>query len=888
MLLAISESNQAMMRARDETELMQLVCRIIVKNCGHSLVWIGIAEQDKARTVKPAAYSGFEAGYLENLRITWADSACGRGPTGVAIRTGKPSVCRNMHTDPCFRPWRAEALKRGYASSIAVPFQVDGRVAGAIMIYATQPEVFSEEETALISQLAADLGYGIQSLRLNAARNELLRQVEDQQRMTQQLADEMNAVFGAMSEAVLVCEPTGRIRRANAAAVRLLGFEPQAVTMADIAARLRIESADGEVLNDWTRLPTARALNGETVLAETLQMERRPSGEKIWILASAAPLREPDGKIFGAVTTLTDIRERKETENRLAQVQRELEIQVRERTRELEEANEYNRSLIEASLDPLMTITPNGKIGDANPAAEAVTGYARTDLIGRDFSSLFTDEELVRAACRRVFEEGRVSDIELEIRHRDGRITPVLYNAAVITDETHAAKWAIAAARDITRRRQAETQARTNLRRVEVTADISHQLVETGPDYRAVLPGIAKSLAEFLGGECRIHLPTEDGRLHAAAGHRTLPDAPGLFKERPVGVPDELLQKAYQTRQPVFLPSGLGNSVRANRRPQAKTSSEGDTPSSVLVMPLAVPDAAFGVLSAARYAPCKPFTTADFTLLQEVADRLALAITNANLYSDLKNALAEEHRIHRELVQTEKLAAMGRMLGSVAHELNNPLQTIKNCLYLVRQDAPAESRILEYLDMASSETNRLVHLVAQLRELYRPKSEKAMPPEDLGAILRDVHALMTPQLENSHVEWKEIAGPQGCMVLADRERIQQVFINLAANAIEAMQPNGGILSVGLTLSADSLQVGAQFRDTGPGVPQDLIHNLFDPFITTKPSGLGLGLSICYEIAQKHGGSIGVENPPEGGALFTLWLPRRKEEQNVTPIGEQSP
>ncbi|MBP1694781.1 MAG: putative two-component hybrid sensor and regulator, partial [Chloroflexi bacterium] len=103
------------------------------------------------------------------------------------------------------------------------------------------------------------------------------------------------------------------------------------------------------------------------------------------------------------------------------------------------------------------------------------------------------------------------------------------------------------------------------------------------------------------------------------------------------------------------------------------------------------------------------------------ANQAALAIQNAHLYQDVENALAKEQAARQQLVQTEKFAAMGRMLGSVAHELNNPLQTIQNCLYLTRLDTPADSPIQEYLDMAFSETNRLSSLVAQLRELYRPR-----------------------------------------------------------------------------------------------------------------------------------------------------------------------
>jgi PAS domain S-box-containing protein len=117
-LKALSSSNHAMMRAVDETHYLQEVCNVIDKDCGYAMVWIGYAQDDQARTVRPVASAGFEKGYLETMNITWANNERGRGPTGTAIRTGKVCMCKNMLTDPAFEPWRKEAIKRGFASSI--------------------------------------------------------------------------------------------------------------------------------------------------------------------------------------------------------------------------------------------------------------------------------------------------------------------------------------------------------------------------------------------------------------------------------------------------------------------------------------------------------------------------------------------------------------------------------------------------------------------------------------------------------------------------------------------------------------------------------------------------------------------------------------------------
>ena len=126
-LMAHSRSNQAILHATNEQEFLDEVCKIIVEDCGHRMVWIGIAEHDEKQSVRIVAHAGYEAGYLETLRVTWGKGEYGQGPTGQSLRSGKPAICRGMLTDPAYAPWREEAIKRGYASSIAVPFNLGGR-----------------------------------------------------------------------------------------------------------------------------------------------------------------------------------------------------------------------------------------------------------------------------------------------------------------------------------------------------------------------------------------------------------------------------------------------------------------------------------------------------------------------------------------------------------------------------------------------------------------------------------------------------------------------------------------------------------------------------------------------------------------------------------------
>ena len=165
---ALSSCNEALIRATEESAWLDQVCRIIVDEAGYRFCWVGRAEHDEAKTVTAVAQAGVDEGYLKAVNVTWADTDRGRGPTGTCIRTGQTQIVKNTATDPTFAPWRAEALKRGYASMIAIPLVVDAEPFGALSIYAAEAEAFRDEEVTLLSELAGDLGYGVTTLRVRA------------------------------------------------------------------------------------------------------------------------------------------------------------------------------------------------------------------------------------------------------------------------------------------------------------------------------------------------------------------------------------------------------------------------------------------------------------------------------------------------------------------------------------------------------------------------------------------------------------------------------------------------------------------------------------------------------------------------------------------------
>jgi signal transduction histidine kinase/ActR/RegA family two-component response regulator len=191
MTRALSRSRQAMARARDEAGYLAEVCRIVAEDCGYFLVWIGQKEDDPGRSVRPIAWSGFEDGYLNTLRLTWADQERGQGPSGTAIRTGLPSLCRNVETDPRFAPWREDARARGYASTLGLPLLDEGEAFGAITVYAPEPDAFSDAEVRVLGELADDLAYTIRTLRLRESEHRAQQALRETTLNLQRLNEEL-------------------------------------------------------------------------------------------------------------------------------------------------------------------------------------------------------------------------------------------------------------------------------------------------------------------------------------------------------------------------------------------------------------------------------------------------------------------------------------------------------------------------------------------------------------------------------------------------------------------------------------------------------------------------------------------------------------------------
>ncbi len=248
-------------------------------------------------------------------------------------------------------------------------------------------------------------------------------------------------------------------------------------------------------------------------------------------------------------------------------------------------------------------------------------------------------------------------------------------------------------------------------------------------------------------------------------------------------------------------------------------------------------------------------------------------IATVGSFIDLRERMKMERQLRQtqeQLLHSEKLAAMGRLTSQLAHELNNPIYGIMNTLELLKTEIPPENKRRKLLDMSLSETVRLADMLRKMLSFSKPEQEEKSPL-DINKILDELVMLHEKQLQENDIKVSLELVENLEMIHASANQLRQVFLNLIANARDAM-PNGGTLTI-FTRQENS-QVFVNITDTGSGIKKEHLGKIFDSFFTTKDSvkGVGLGLSVCYGFIRDHGGDINVESTPGAGTTFTVTLP----------------
>jgi signal transduction histidine kinase len=292
-------------------------------------------------------------------------------------------------------------------------------------------------------------------------------------------------------------------------------------------------------------------------------------------------------------------------------------------------------------------------------------------------------------------------------------------------------------------------------------------------------------------------------------------------------------------------------------------------------VPLLAKEKAIGLIAVDNLLSARPITETDIGFLNLLANQAALAIENSRLYSNLQEINTQLLNTQNRLIQSEKLAALGEVVASIAHEIKNPLVSIGGFARRLERNLKENSSEKKYMRIVLKEVNRLENVLNQTlvfsRDLPLPSGD-----QNVNRVLEDCLSILEGEFQESHITVNRDLAPNLPTLVSDSQQLKQVFLNLFVNAIQAMG-SGGQLSVKTSLAQKQEKVWLQVEvgDTGGGIPQENLENIFNPFFTTKQEGTGLGLAITHKIVTRYGGEIEVINHPGQGATFVIRFPLAK-------------
>ncbi|MGD8625317.1 MAG: ATP-binding protein [Anaerolineae bacterium] len=464
-------------------------------------------------------------------------------------------------------------------------------------------------------------------------------------------------------------------------------------------------------------------------------------------------------------------------------------------------------------------------------------------LTGLDDEGLAT--EAVRAGAQDYLIKGQVD-------------SPLLIRALRYAIERHRAE----------QERERLLAAERQQRRVSETLMEVTGLLNTTLDQGHVLQLILEQLARIVDYDSASVMQIFDGNL-AIAAQRGFPTADQAFTPLPtIDLPHVL--EVVESAAPLIIPD-------THQDPRWMRRADSSYIRSWLGVPLLVQGRVIGLLNLDKKSPGY-YAEHHAAVAVAFANQAAIAMENARLYQDLQDRIAELHRAQAQLIESERLAAIGRLSAGIAHELNNPLQAVLGFSELLLRNPGMGDRSLQELEIIVQESRRARDIVRRLLEFAR-QVDTACEPTDINRLLQDTLELLRSHLRSQEILLVEDYDAHLPAIAVDAGRIKQVFLNLVGNAMQAM-PSGGQLTISTGCVKEHIVV--RVADTGPGISAGDLPHIFEPFFTTKPvgQGTGLGLSVSLGIVRDHGGEIRVESDQGTGTTFEVLLPLALEHELV--------
>ncbi len=707
-------------------------------------------------------------------------------------------------------PERQQLEKHGVHHVVLLPVLGKKTVIGMLSLGCSGSPRHTREELEFLESAAQKLGIAVENLRL-------LEQVLRSQRQW------MNT-FDSIQDLILAHDTDFRILKTNQALLQ------------------RLEQAPADVLGHLCEevLPQKRAWSGcpycERGSGLTEGMDACFGGQSV---VSTSSYAEQGGQQKGTIHVVHDTTAR----------------QV---------AEEKYRMLFEQAQEGVFVATPDGKLLDCNDAFVTMLGYgSRDELMALDMGSVLHGVAEEREAFRKEIEaHNYVRNFEITVRRKDGTLLVVAQSCFATRDSSGQIERYQGFVLDITEKKRSEDEMRRRNR--ELNALNAMAVIATQSfDLDEILNLTLRQVISLFGAET--------GSVYLAA------EPEGTYRRRAGWGPRS---EARVRMAEVVFPEGLGDLVMRSRAEVVTQDFLPHLPAAVVEFICAdrLPywiwvvlwskDKPIGIMGIASKED-RHYSSNDENLLVAISRQLATTIEKVQLYEETCRAYEDLRRTQEQLLQSEKMSAVGQLISGVAHELNNPLTAILGYAQLL-EGAGLEPRSADYVRKLFKQAQRTHRVVQNLLSFARQRKPQKQEV-DLRKVLEESLTLREYDLKVNNVSLEREIPDDLPSVVADPHQLEQVFLNVINNALDAMVESSGSGVLKVRVFKKDAYVCVEFDDSGPGIKDP--SRIFDPFYTTKSvgKGTGLGLSICYGIVKEHGGEIVARNRDEGGATIAIRL-----------------
>ena len=847
-----SQCNQAIVHATSETDLLWEICRIIVDIGEYRMAWVGFAEHDEAKTVRPVAWAGFESGYLDTLNITWADSERGCGPIDTAIRTGRPSVMQHIRTDSDFVPWRDDALKRGYASSIALPLAIDGQVIGALSIYGAEPGVFDAEAAQMLVELTSDLTYGIMVLRAQAER-------ERAEQTYRESTSFIETIISSANDGIIVYDPEFRPRVWNHAMEVMTGLSE--TEMLGQKAHDLVPHLKEQRINRLHK----RALAGDSVTSPDTPYHIPRTGKTGWVVGQYSPLRSGSGDIIGIVAIVHDITERKRAEE-AEHDQRTLAEALHDTAVAINSTLDFDAVLAHI-LDNVGRVVPHES---ANIQIIEESGIAQV-IAGRGYENVGLSLDALKKLRLPV---DKIHNLQTMFETKQPFIIPETrdYPGWVDAPETRWVRAYLGAPI------LAEGQVKgflnldsatpgfftqTHADRLQVFANQAAIAIRNARLYQEL-----ESYNEFL--EQAIEQRTADMQHSTERIEAILNNSSDvIILARPNGNMTQVnlaFDRLFRYSGDEFFQQPLTSIVHADYIEMLNVA---------LRAVVAEEQIKRLEILARRKDNSTFYAEIGLSFIKRRGDRHGSIVCNLR---DITDRIQAEEELLKALEKERELSELKtRFVSMTSHEFRTPLTTIVSSTELLERhtdkmnDAQKHRHFVK-IQTAAQRMTRLLDEVLVLGKAEAGKVQVNPTSFDLRILCQDVWEEI--QLNAGlDIEFVLIIKSQHTNVVMDETLLRHILANLLSNAVK-YSPEGG--TVRFEIDRGDKHTVIRIADEGIGIPQKDQEHLFEPFHRAKNVGTihgsGLGLAITKRAVLLHGGSICFESQVGIGTTFTVTLP----------------